>query len=389
MEFKRTNAIKTEKIPSDTHDTQASLPPQKKDDYVMSEMMVGTYVENKGKIYTITNKYEVECDEEMEEHKKACIERLNKLNVSKSQETFNTQFAMSSFKWEERNMIELLLPKKGGNSIYIFNPFINQIEQIIIENDDFEDFPIGISFFIRLPYCYCSGGKIINENGEYEDTNQFYTLRRKGVQSFEKIELPTMLEAKSNHCIFEIPYFKSICVLGGVDSNDVEIYKLEKKKWSNLPQLNEAREGATCCVINDTFVYCFFGYNNTNSEYCTTVEKLDLDENVEWQLLNPFGNKSFMKKKFSACIKYRENFEEKIFILGGINVLNSESMDCLVYNEINNTIEKMKSNLPYKSSFNCNSFTLLPNGLYSNLTSDFQVIQYQPLGQIFFGLRKK
>ena len=38
---------------------------------------------------------------------------------------------------------------------------------------------------------------------------------------------------------------------------------------------------------------------------------------------------------------YRKNFEEKIFIIGGINVLNNESQDWLNNNEINNIIEKM------------------------------------------------
>ena len=116
---------------------------------------------------------------------------------------------------------------------------------------------------------------------------------------------------------------------------------------------------------------------------------MDLEQNEEWQLLNPYGNKTFMKKKFSACIHYRQNFEEKIFIVGGKNVLNNESQDWMNYNEINNTIEKMGTSLPYKSSFNCNSFIKLPTGFYSNLTIDYQLIQFQALGQYIFGLREK
>ena len=61
----------------------------------------------------------------------------------------------------------------------------------------------------------------------------------------------------------------------------------------------------------------------------------------------------------------------------------------MVYNEIKNTIEKMGSNLPYKSSFNCNSFVKLPTGLFSNLTIDFQLLQFESLGQYIFGLREK
>lgn len=389
MEFKRTKAIKTEKIPDEQSSkipSSHTLNPNSETKKMMSVMTVA-YQEAKGKIYVVTNKYELENQEEIDEHTKACQERMSKFNASKTKDNFNEDLAMKLFKWEERNMIELLLPKKGGDSIYIFNPLSNKIEQIFIE--DAEPFPIGFSLCIKLPYCFCSGGKIKNEEDEYEELNTFYSLRRKGDLSFEKIELPPMSEAKSNHCLVEIPYMKGICALGGVDSNGVELFKLGDKKWEEMPALNEAREGAACCVVNDTFLYCFFGYNNQKCEYYTSIEKLDLEENEEWKLLNPFGNKTFMKRKFSACIEYRENFEEKIYILGGINVLKSESMDCLVYNQINDTIEKTKFTLPYKSSFICNSFTLLPNGLYTNLSSDFQVIQYQPMGQILFGLRKK
>ena len=56
-------------------------------------------------------------------------------------------------------------------------------------------------------------------------------------------------------------------------------------------------------MVNDTFVYCFFGYDLENCEYLTSIEKLDLEQKVEWELLNPYGNKFFMKKKFCGCIE--------------------------------------------------------------------------------------
>ena len=198
-----------------------------------------------------------------------------------------------------------------------------------------------------------------------------------------------MLEEKTNHCLFEIPYLKSICALGGANSREVEIFNLEEKTWENLPELNCIREGAACCVVNETFAYCFFGYDTENSEYLTSIEKLDLEQKDEWKLIEPYGNKSFMKKKFCGNIHYRQNFEEKIFILGGINVFGNESQDCLSYNEIDNTIEKIGKNLPFKSSFNSNSFIKLPTGLYCNLTIDYQLLQFEILGQYAFGLREK
>ena len=343
--------------------------------------------EFKAIVQIVKNKFEMDCEAEIEEHRKACLESINKINERKNKEGFKVIMEVNNLKWEERNMIELIFPEKGGKSIYIFNPILNKIEQIDLEVED--EFPIGIALYNRLPYCFCSGGKVRNDDDEFVKLNEFYTLKRIGVNYFEKIILPPMLEEKTNHCLFEIPYLKSICALGGTNSNEVEVFNLEEKTWSNLPELNCIREGSACCVVNETFLYCFFGYDSENSEYLTSVEKLDLEQNEEWELLNPYGNKTLMKKKFAGCIHYRQNFEEKIFIVGGINALSNESQDWMIYNEINNTIEKMSSNLPYKSSFNCNSFIKLPTGLYSNLTVDFQLLQFESLGQYIFGIREK
>ena len=352
----------------------------------LNSIITSTGNEVKAVIQVIKNKFEMDCEAEIEEHQKACIESINKINQKRNEPNFNMLIEVNYMKWEERSMMELIFPEKDGKSIYIFNPLLNKVEEVPLETED--EFPICFAMCIRLPYCFCSGGKT-NIDGEYVKLNEFYCLKRTGVNNFEKIVLPPLLEEKTNHCLFEIPYYKSICALGGTNSKEVEIFDLEEKKWNNLPELNCIREGATCCMINDTFLYCFLGYDTEKSEYLTSIEKLDLEKNEGWKLLNPFGNKSFMKKKFCSCIQYRQNFEENIFIVGGINVLNNESQDWMEYNEKDNTLEKMDTNLPYKSSFNCNSFTKLPNGLFCNLTVDFQLLQYQSLGKYIFGIREK
>ena len=61
----------------------------------------------------------------------------------------------------------------------------------------------------------------------------------------------------------------------------------------------------------------------------------------------------------------------------------------MTYNSINNTVEKMGTSLPNKTSFNCNSFIKLPTGLYTNLTADFELLQFESLGQYIFGIREK
>ena len=350
--------------------------------------MKGTYNEAKAVIVVKDNKFLIDSKEEIEEYRKTCYEKLANLNLKKAKKKLDINKELSLFTWKERSLFELLFPVEDQSFLCIYNPYINKIEEIDIQTD--KKFPLNFAVYFRLPYCYISGGEIKNENGEIEELSSFYVLRREGPKIFEKTVLPDMLESKSHHCLFEIPYINSICALGGKDSKEVETYDLEEKNWVNLPELNCVREGSACCVINDTFLYCFFGYDSENNSFLTSIEKLDLVYKEKWELLNPYGNKSFMKKKFCGCVKYRIHFEENIYIVGGINVLNSESKDVLIYNEKNNTIEKKSDfTLPYKSSFNSCSFIQLPNNIFYNLSTDYQLIQYESLGKIFFGIRDK
>ena len=352
----------------------------------INEIMKGVYNEEKGVVIIKENKFELDSKEEVEENLANCYKKLAILNENKTKENFDLETNLKNFTWKERSMFEILIPCKNEEALCLYNPYKKEVEKIELQLD--KKFPIGFSTCIKLPFCFISGGKSKNENDEIEELDTFYSLTRVGPKIFEKIKLPNLLESKSNHCMFEIPYLKSICALGGTNSKDVEIFDyLDNKLWTSLPDLNFIRDGATCCVINDTFLYCFFGYDSEKLEYITSIEKLDLETKKEWQILNPFGNKSFMKKKFSSCISYRKNFEEHIFIVGGVNVLNSESKDCLVYDQVTNNIEKYEGSLPYKSSFYNNSFFQLPNGIYYNLTADMQLIQYESMGKIFFGIR--
>ena len=351
----------------------------------VKDIMKGTYNEAKAVIVTKDNKFLMDSKEEIDEYQKTCFQKLTNLNLNKAKKGFNLEKELSGFTWKERNLFELIFPVEDESFLSIYNPYINKMEEIDIQTD--KKFPTDYALCYKLPYCFISGGKIKTSDG-IEELNSFFVLRREGTKIVEKIVLPDMLESKSNHCLFEIPYINSICALGGKNSTEVEVFDLEEKTWSNLPELNYPREGAVCCIINDTFLYCFFGYDTENSSYLTSIEKYDLVYKGDWKVLEPYGNKSFMKKKFSGCVKYRKNFEENIYIVGGINVLNSESKDCLIYDERNNTIEKKNDfSLPYKSRFNSCSFIQLPNGLYYNLSTDCQLIQYEPLGKIFFGIR--
>ena len=246
-------------------------------------------------------------------------------------------------------------------------------------------FAKNFSYINILPYCYISGG--IKDN---KVTNEFIAIRRKGVRKFEFVNLPPMLKNKYNHCMIELKICIGIMVIGGNNSKSCEFFKKTKKIWKNLPDLNEIRENPSCCVVNDQKVFCFLGYNTEKKGYNNTIEKINLkSERPKWEKITPIGINKNMERKAASCLIYNNRGNDYILIVGGVNNLGKESKDILIFNEKENKIERKKNRLPFKSSFIQNSFTLLCSGYYCNFNVDSSVIQYEPIGEVFFSLKNK
>jgi hypothetical protein len=318
---------------------------------------------------------------------------LNKINELKKK---NNNFIypksiikkeMKIFSQNEMNLIEIISPKKDSNSINIFNPYMNELEQILIPEK--YKFSKNFAYINLLPYCYVTGGIKIDEKGEKLELSQFFAIRRKENKLFEFIHLPEMIESKSNHCMIELKYLNGIGVIGGTDTKDCEVFNLKRNKWENLPDLNNIRENSSCCILNDKFLFCFFGYDNKECKFQDTIEKLNLKSRESWEVITPTGPKVHIKRKASSCLYYNLKDKNYILIVGGINSLKNECDDCLIYNEKENKIERINNSLPFKCSFVQNSYNILCSGYYANFTVDSMIIQYQKNGQIFFGIRKE
>ena len=154
----------------------------------------------------------------------------------------------------------------------------------------------------------------------------------------------------------ELKYLKGLGVIGGTDSKDCEVFSLDENEWFNLPDLNNRRENPCCCVINEKFLYCFFGYDNKSFKYHVTIEKINLKSKENWDEITPEGQQINMKRKGASCLYYNLKGKDHILIVGGINALQNESMDCLIYNEKENKISRKNNILPFKCSFRHNSF---------------------------------
>jgi hypothetical protein len=116
---------------------------------------------------------------------------------------------------------------------------------------------------------------------------------------------------------------------------------------------------------------------------------LNLKKKDKWEEIVPKGSKVHLKRMGSSCLRYEYKGQEFIFIVGGINSLNNETNDILIYNEQEESFERINNSLPYKCSFNQNSFNLLSSGFYATFTSDSLLLQYEIERGLFFEIREK
>ena len=94
-----------------------------------------------------------------------------------------------------------------------------------------------------------------------------------------------------------------------------------------------------------------------------------------------------MKRNCASCLNYNLIGKDIIVIVGGINTLQSESNDYLIYDEKENKIQRKNNVLPFKCSFKQNSFNFLNTGYFCNFNVDSLIIQYEQ-GGIFFSIKE-
>ena len=336
--------------------------------------------EEVAKIQQTKNTLEKESD--IEKHRKSCKHKIKELN--KKINIYCSPISeivkeIKVFNIHERNLIELISPKNNGEYIYVFNPYLNEIEDILIP-PSFK-FLKNFAYINILPYCYVSGG-IQDDNNI---SMKFFAIKRKGYKVFEFVKLPNMLNQKYNHCMIELKTLGGLGIIGGWNSKKCEYFNLKKKEWKSLPDLNHIRESPTCCVINEKNIFCFLGYDNELKKYNDTFEKCNL-QTMRWEEINPRGMKNFMERKAAGCLIYNHRGKDFIIIVGGINNSENELKDILIYDEKTNVIERKKNRLPFKCSFSHNSFHLLCSGYYSNFDNNSSIIQYEEFQEVFFGL---
>ena len=277
---------------------------------------------------------------------------------------------VSSLSWEDRNMISIFAFGQNCKNVFIYNPFTNTIEEIEIEIDDPQyKFPTSHHFINVLPSVYLSGGKT-DKNVELESIIQFTRI---GEKKFSMVQVGTMKDKRNLHTSIFVPKIKSICFISGSRIKTCEVLNIETGQMSILPLLSCSRERASSCVINEMYLYVFFGFDRTKSKYVTTIEKLDLHRNISWETISIPGNQNILKKQGFSCMRYREDNKKGILLIGGINSLRNECREILFFNPENTSITLFSNILPINSSFTNPSFLSCQSSEHMsyNLTDGF------------------
>ena len=112
----------------------------------------------------------------------------------------------------------------------------------------------------------------------------------------------------------------SIICLSDQYNKKCEIYSILKNEWNDMPEMNIERNEFGCCIIQNKYLFCIFGFNYPKNEYLNTIECLDLfDENPIWKYLI-YNNDNLISLyiKGLLCINHIDE-KIKIILVGGFN----------------------------------------------------------------------
>ena len=209
------------------------------------------------------------------------------------------------------------------------------------------DYPKLNTFNNFTAYCngrsclYFSGGETEQSNDldktslKYNDF--FYidltTLTKDKLQINE---LPNLNEPRTMHSMIFVPN-KYIFIVGGSNTRSVELYDIEEKKLTKDSELIEIRCECTLCLVNNMYLYAFFGFI-LHQEYSNTIERCNLlTEKREWEYVHQQEKEGLNLKHSFFGISYLK--ENELLLIGENDTGNQKRFD-YIYKIAQNEDEK-------------------------------------------------
>ena len=269
------------------------------------------------------------------------LKELCNLARSGKKNSFEFQDILKNLPWPTRGKVELIAVNQKNSSLHIYNELTNKVEEIKV---DFK-LAMHLSYINIPPYLYISGGKV---NGK--DITSIKRISRTGQNSVKCEELAQLNQGRSSHCTVHIKSINSLFFISGSRIKSCEKYNLNKNKMEAFPALRVSREKCSACLLNEKYLYVFFGFDRTKNKFETSIEKIYVNDAMSWELINLTGNQNIFKKQSCACIPFDRDGQKGVIITGGINSLRNETKET-VYINIDKNKAEIFSPLPMNSSF--------------------------------------
>ena len=198
-------------------------------------------------------------------------------------------------------------------------------------------------------FLYISGGEseITNDLDKTSiKYNDFFSLDLTKLENdkLEINELPNLIESRTWHSMIYVPN-KYIFIVGGSNIKSVELYDIEEKKLTKDSELNEFRCECSLCLVNNMYLYAFFGFI-LHQEYNNSIERCNLlKENRKWEYVNYEKSEGIeLKLSFFGISYFKDN---ELLLIGGNDNDNEKRND---YKYIISQNEEEKDNI---KEFNC------------------------------------
>ena len=290
---------------------------------------------------------------------------------------FQTLF--NELSWEERGKVEIMAINHKNNSVHIYNELSNKIEEVKVNTK----FPLHLSYINLPPYLYISGGKV---NGK--DSTSLKRLQRVGQNEIKYDEIAQLNTGRSYHCTVYVQSINSLFFISGSRIKSCEKYSLTKEKMESFPGLKVPREKCCACLLNEKYLYVFFGFDRTRNKFETSVERIFINDAMSWETLKILGNENSLKKQNFSCIPHQKDGKKGVIIVGGINSLRNETKET-IFIDIDANKSEIFNSLPINSTFTNSYFIHFDK--YScenemiNISNELNVIRFNLDNNSFIG----
>ena len=191
----------------------------------------------------------------------------------------------------------------------------NTVQEIQINFEEFSKDNLAINEFpAGGAYCNYQNCLFFTGGQEYiKGASKIFLSISKNALNQNATKLPSMKHSHWNHSM--IANNGKIYVIGGYNTNKCEVYDIEKKTWSELPELVSKERQKSMLFIDKNKLYCFMGLSQ--SGILDSVEVLDLiNPNSGWVNLIVDNSEEVNLRFYGAGI-IKKKGSNKIIFIGG------------------------------------------------------------------------